>query len=293
MLRRILTTVLLAALTVTTALTAGTAMASATSAGRGHHGHGHHGHGHGGHGRRVLDVMTFNIHHAAGTDEVLSLERIASVIKKSGADVIGLQEVDNHYSERSDWADEAVELAKLTGFSVAFGANIDDAPPAGSTDRIQYGTAILSRYPIVASENTPLYRSADEEQRGLLHAAIDVHGKRFDFYNTHLAASSAADRQQQSEEIIDLIGDADPAVLTGDLNAEPDDPELKPLTTRYTDSWLAAGKGDGLTYPSEAPAKQIDFIFGTDAVKPVRTRVVDSTPEASDHLPVTSRVLLG
>ncbi|SDT30876.1 endonuclease/exonuclease/phosphatase family protein [Microlunatus soli] len=274
--RRILSTVLLTALTVTTALSAASPTADASTG-----------------PSRVVDVMTFNIHHAAGTDDVLSLDRIASVITSSGADIIGLQEVDNHYSERSEWTDEAAELAERTGFHVVFGANIDNDPPAGSTDRIQYGTAILSRYPIVASDNTHLFRSPDQEQRGLLHATIDVRGRQLDFYNTHLSASSQLDRQQQAEQIVDLIGSDDPAILTGDLNAEPDDPELKPLTTAYIDSWTAAGKGDGWTHPSEAPTKRIDFILGTDAVNPVRTRVLDNTPEASDHLPVISRIVLG
>lgn len=291
MLRRILTTVLLTALAVTTALTSASALPSAAASEPGHCDD--HGRVDQGKGRRVVDVMTFNIHHAAGTDEVLSLDRIASVVTSSGADIVGLQEVDNHYSARSVWADQAAELGRLTGFHVAFGANIDNLPPAGSSDRIQYGTAVLSRFPIVAAENTHLYRSPDQEQRGLLHATIDVRGTKLDFFNTHLSASSQVDRQQQSEQIIDLIGDADPAILTGDLNAEPDDPELKPLTSALTDSWLFAGTGDGLTHPSEAPIKRIDFILGTDRVKPVRTRVIGSTPAASDHLPVISRIVLG
>lgn len=62
---------------------------------------------------RVVDVMTFNIHHAQGTDGVLDLQRIADVIEASGADVVGLQEVDRHYSARSDWVDQAAALAEL------------------------------------------------------------------------------------------------------------------------------------------------------------------------------------
>ncbi|MDN5727756.1 MAG: metal-dependent hydrolase, partial [Propionibacteriales bacterium] len=42
---------------------------------------------------RELRVMSYNMHHAAGTDGVLSLERIAGEITTAGAEVIGLQEV--------------------------------------------------------------------------------------------------------------------------------------------------------------------------------------------------------
>ncbi|WP_432103848.1 endonuclease/exonuclease/phosphatase family protein [Streptomyces sp. bgisy091] len=138
-------------------------------------------------GPRVLDVMSFNIHHAQGTDEVLDLDRIARVVRGSGADVVGLQEVDNHYSARSEWADQAAELAERLGWHVVFGANIDNPPPAGSDHRVQYGTAILSRFPITASESTWLFKSPDQEQRGLLHATIDVHGRKVEFNTVALA----------------------------------------------------------------------------------------------------------
>jgi endonuclease/exonuclease/phosphatase (EEP) superfamily protein YafD len=50
---------------------------------------------------RPLRVLTYNIHHGVGEDGVLDLERIARVIADSGADVIGLQEVDRHWSART------------------------------------------------------------------------------------------------------------------------------------------------------------------------------------------------
>ncbi|WP_326571525.1 endonuclease/exonuclease/phosphatase family protein [Actinacidiphila glaucinigra] len=247
-----------------------------------------------GRGARVLDVMTFNIHHAQGTDDVLDVPRIADVVRRSGADVVGLQEVDNHYSARSDWADQAADLAKLLGYHVVFGANIDNAPPAGSDHRIQYGTAILSRYPITASDNTWLYKSPGQEQRGLLHATLNVRGKAVQFYCTHLAASSQTDRLQQTPQIVDLIGDREPAVLVGDFNALPTAPESQPLQSRYTDAWARSlhGRGDGATYPAEAPTERIDAIYTTGDVKPLVTRVVQADPTASDHLPLISKVLV-
>ncbi|MET9879812.1 endonuclease/exonuclease/phosphatase family protein [Actinacidiphila glaucinigra] len=56
---------------------------------------------------------------------------------------------------------------------------------------------------------------------------------------THLAASSQTDRLQQTPQIVDLIGDKEPAVLVGDFNALPDAPESQPLQSRYTDAWAA------------------------------------------------------
>ena len=44
-----------------------------------------------------LKVMTFNIRHGKGMDERVNLERIAKVINKNSVDIIGLNEVDNHF----------------------------------------------------------------------------------------------------------------------------------------------------------------------------------------------------
>ncbi|MFL9657058.1 endonuclease/exonuclease/phosphatase family protein [Streptomyces sp. PB17] len=245
-------------------------------------------------GPRVLDVMTFNIHHAQGTDDVLDLRRVATVIRRSGADVVGLQEVDNHYSERSDWADQPAELAKLLGYHVVFGANIDNSPPAPGGHRVQYGTAILSRYPITASDNTWLYKSPGQEQRGLLHATLDVHGKKVEFYNTHLAAGSQVDRLRQTAQVVDLIGTTKPGILVGDFNALPTAPESQPLQKAYTDAWAESlhARGDGATYPAQSPTERIDLIYATRKVTPLVTEVLKDDPTASDHRPLLSKVLV-
>lgn len=56
-------------------------------------------------------VMSYNIHHGRGLDGKIDLERIANVIKKEGADIVTLQEVDKGV-ERSDRQDIAKELSR-------------------------------------------------------------------------------------------------------------------------------------------------------------------------------------
>ncbi|MDQ3788793.1 MAG: endonuclease/exonuclease/phosphatase family protein, partial [Actinomycetota bacterium] len=126
---------------------------------------------------RPVTVLSFNIHHGAGEDGVYDLGRVADEIRRSGADVIGLQEVDRHYGARSQWADQPAELAELLGMHVVYAANLDLEPPAAGQPRRQYGTAILSRYPILESQNTLLPKGRPgEEQRGLLEAVVNVRG---------------------------------------------------------------------------------------------------------------------
>jgi endonuclease/exonuclease/phosphatase family metal-dependent hydrolase len=97
---------------------------------------------------REIDVATYNIHHAADVNEQLSLERIAAEIDATGAEVAGLQEVDRHWSARSEFVDQAQWLAKRVRMHVVYGANLDLDPPTAGAPRRQYGTAILSEFPI-------------------------------------------------------------------------------------------------------------------------------------------------
>lgn len=54
---------------------------------------------------RSVTVASYDIHHGVGVDDRLDLDRIAEQIRTSGADIIGLQEVDRHWSSRSDFVD--------------------------------------------------------------------------------------------------------------------------------------------------------------------------------------------
>ncbi|WP_139320514.1 endonuclease/exonuclease/phosphatase family protein [Saccharomonospora sp. CUA-673] len=242
--------------------------------------------------RSSLSVLSFNIHHGVGMDDELDLDRIARVIARSGADVAALQEVDRHHSERSEWRDQTRELAKRLGYHAVFGANIDRDPPEAGKPRVQYGTAILSRYPIVQWSNTYLERSPDQEQRGLLHAQLNLCGERVNVYNTHLAASSQPDRAAQAQQISELVDQTRPAVVAGDMNALPDAPELAPLRETFTDVWPVAGKGPGATFPADEPDRRIDYIYTGDDVTPTFAKVLATEPEASDHRPLLAHLTL-
>ena len=238
----------------------------------------------GSHRRRRLRVMTFNIHHGAGTDGVLDLERVARVIRHANPDVVGLQEVDRHWDERSDHVDQPRWLAKRLGYRYAFGANLDEDPARPGEPRRQYGTALLTRFRILSWRNSPLPRFADGEPRGLLQVRT-----RFGlFCSTHLQHDNAEERRAQAEAVVRLLSEregaaAEPTVVVGDLNAVPDAPELAPLLEAYPDSWEQAGDGDGFTYPAEAPDRRIDYVLADPRTRAVRTRVVST--DASDHLP--------
>ncbi|MEV6109921.1 endonuclease/exonuclease/phosphatase family protein [Streptomyces sp. NPDC051940] len=236
-----------------------------------------------------LRVLSYNIHHGAGPDDVLDLRHVMKVVAGSRADVVALQEVDNHWSARSAFADQTRWLAKELGMHAVYGANLDLDPLEPGQERRQYGTAILSRYPIQEWSNTLLPRFGTHEQRGLLVADLSVEGVPVRVANTHLQHDDALERQAQAARIVELLGSGpERTFLTGDLNATPDAPEIGTLTDVFADTWAVAGAGDGYTYPVEAPHARIDYVLASPdaAVRDVRVLAAD----ASDHLPYLAEV---
>lgn len=240
-----------------------------------------------GQGKEVsTTVMSYNIHHGVGLDEQLSLQRIADVIRNSGAEIVGLQEVDRYYGERSDFQDQAKELAGLLGYHYAYGANLDLEPEEGQTNNRQYGTAIVSKYPILRSENV-LLSSFGKEQRGVLHAVVNLKGIHVDVYNTHLGLDVAS-RTAQAQEIIDLAASASegPVLLMGDFNAEPDSSEFQLLLDSGLFVNSFQGIDDAYTFPVINPSATIDYILTSPTVQHSNQRVIHT--EASDHLPIAA-----
>ena len=240
---------------------------------------------------RAVRVMSYNIHHAQGVDDRLDLERIAAEIRDSGADVVGLQEVDRHWGQRSDFVDQAGELARLLHMHVVYGANLDLDPLDPGQPRRQYGTAILSDAPIHEWRNTLLPRTGNLEQRGLLEALVTVRGVPVRVFTTHLQHNSQAERIAQIAAVREVIGaPRESVVLTGDLNARPDTPEIAAITEDLVDAWAEAGVGNGYTLSAENPYARIDYVLHSGDVV-ARTAAVLST-DGSDHLPVVADLAL-
>jgi endonuclease/exonuclease/phosphatase family metal-dependent hydrolase len=243
--------------------------------------------GPGGPGRpsRPVRVATFNIHHGAGLDGIVDLERIASLIEAQGPDVIGLQEVDRHFGERSSFVDQATWLAERLDMHVVFGANLDFEPLTPGAPRRQYGTALLTPLRIRESANTLLPRPEGGEQRGLLEALVTVRGIPVRVFTTHLQNDSQVERLAQVDAIrarLATVGES--VVLLGDLNATPASPEVAAITEDLADAWATAGEGDGFTFDAATPHARIDYVLSSPDVV-ARTAAVVAT-DASDHLPV-------
>lgn len=246
-------------------------------------------------GRTVeLRLMSFNIAHGMG-----DLDRTAQVIEASGADVVGLQEVDRAWGARSDFADQTKELAEQLDMHAFFGPIYSYDPLEDGLPRQEYGLAYLSRYPIIDANNHELTRLPTTEPDpepvmlpGFPHVRVNVHGVHVDVYNTHLDfRGDPWIREMQVDDTLAITGtEPTRSVLMGDLNAEPGDPELTPLFEVYDDAWSLAGDGAGLTFPADDPEKRIDYVLTSPDIEVTNAEVLDT--DASDHLPVVADVVI-
>lgn len=237
-----------------------------------------------------LRVMCYNI--ATGHGDI---DGIVEVISRHDPDIVALQEVDVYWGERSGWIDQAEYLAEALGMHAYFGEIYRFEPLNGGPDEPRrYGLAYLSKVPFVYHKNHILTRLSTQTGEpelavlpGFPEVAIDLHGRRIHFFNTHLDfRPDPVVRIRQVAGMMAIMAEVDgPHFLIGDLNALPDAPELKPLFSTLQDAWT--GQGDpGYTFPAIAPDRRIDYILHSKHFS-VREVFVYAT-EASDHQPVVA-----
>src|SRR5688500_11297130 len=104
-----------------------------------------------------LRVMTYNIQY--GNE---GLDSVIATIRAENPDIVGLQEVDVHWMERSRFVDQAALLAKSLGMEFRF-APIYRIPNAdASKPPREFGVGLLSRYPIVSFRNHEIMRHSTQ-----------------------------------------------------------------------------------------------------------------------------------
>ena len=241
---------------------------------------------------------------------------IEATVRAVDADIWALQEV---------WEDgernQARELAAALGYEHSvFFANLE-------RDGVRAGNAVVSRWPIREHGVRVLPRSAgdarDDEGEERIAVLADLAGPRgpIQVYCAHLSwrDDHSAVRQAQVAEICRFVREhrprTFPAVLCGDLNAEPASDEVRMLTgeravpvpgVMFRDAWLAAGNDDpGATASNANPFyaglldrdRRIDFVLvGTPKLGGVghvlEARIAGASPVegmwSSDHLAVVA-----
>jgi endonuclease/exonuclease/phosphatase family metal-dependent hydrolase len=247
-----------------------------------------------------LRLMTFNIAHGRGLAPVqgltstrkirVNLRGIARLIHNHAPDVVALQEVD----ECSRWAGNFDHLEYLrlhSGYAHAvFGIN----NRRKGLLNLSYGNAVLSRHPIVESENV-VFGSRRIGEKGFLFVELDVAGHRVPIVNLHLHYRSKEHRFVQTDRLLAWMRDkqrqhhgrwAIPPIVCGDLNnpGHRSDATAALLShlSDYCDYTLHPRTGR--TFPSPLPSRLLDFAFMPEGCRDAKSEILRSF--LSDHRPV-------
>ncbi len=228
-----------------------------------------------------MKIMTYNVQHCRNfMSGIINYNEVARVIKESGADVVGLNEIRGE-GVWDGYEAQTEKLAELTGFPYYYFAKAIDV--GGEVN--PYGNAILSKFPINSVEKImipdPLPGETDIfETRCFIRADI----KGLTVLISHFGLSLPEQRNAVNTAL-SLINDN--CVLMGDFNVKPDDELLTPIRERLKDSETLM-EGNTLTYPSIKPLDKIDYIFHSSSVKLKSAKVIDTW--VSDHRPIIVEV---
>ncbi|NQE50695.1 endonuclease/exonuclease/phosphatase family protein [Herbaspirillum rubrisubalbicans] len=223
-----------------------------------------------------LKVATYNIHGARGTDGLFSPGRIARVLQEIDADILALQEVPLGGASQ---VDVLALLREATGLFAVEG------PTLQSPTR-RYGNAVLSRYPVLATQNIDL-SFGSREPRGALDADIDCHGHMLRVIATHLGLKPAERRAQIKRLLQAFDTDQAPVILMGDVNEW----FMWGRALRWLVSHFEAAPAPR-TFPSRWPLFALDRIWISPRQRLLQVHVHRSplARVASDHLPLVAHI---
>jgi len=275
-----------------------------------------------------MKLVTWNTQWCCGNDGIVSPRRIVDGARAlADFDVLCLQEIAVNYPrlEGNAGQDQPALLRELLpGYQLFFGAAVDEWTDVG---RQQFGNVIATRLPVVQVQHYPLPYPADGgvpsmprmvtvvTVRDPALGAIRVMATHLEFYSKRQRIAQALALRDLHRQLATHVAappepsddgspfqgkvHTDRAILCGDFNLEPHEPEYAAITEpgaagQLWDSWrLLHGETPhqptfrlhDRRYGPDPIA--CDFVFVSDALKDkVRRIAIDGETQASDHQPV-------
>ncbi len=232
-----------------------------------------------------MKIMTFNTQHCQNfRTGKIDFSAMAEVIKKCGADIVGLNEMRS-LGEDPGYTDQTAELSRLTGIENYYFAKAIDV-----SGQNPYGNALLSKFRILSAENimipdpVPKPENTLYETRCILKARLEG---GLTVLVTHFGLNG--DEQENAVSAVLKNLESERCILTGDFNVTPESPLLAPIREKMTDV-SSLFKAPLLSFPSDKPRIKIDYIFVTPDIKVTGADIPEII--ASDHRPHTASVEL-
>ncbi|HEY9431875.1 MAG TPA: endonuclease/exonuclease/phosphatase family protein [Blastocatellia bacterium] len=230
-------------------------------------------------------IVTYNVHKCVGVDRRLNPARIVSVLKEINADIIALQEV-HCVQGRGSQSDQAHFIAHELGFNYCMGHN-------RKLKEGIYGNLVLSRFPLLESENHDISVTG-REKRGCLRVDVGM-GKenRLHIYNVHLGTSFIERRHQArkliSESILSNSKRPGPRVMLGDFNEWTRGLATRLLNEHFQSGDIRLHLKRSRSYPGMLPIMHLDHIYFSDEALELEYAELYRSRTAllaSDHLPI-------
>ncbi len=225
----------------------------------------------------VYTMGSWNVHNLGQGTRV---EQAAALLRELDLDVVGIQEIDNG-TVRAGGRNLTRLLCEAAGYPYWYFSQ------ATGYDGGAYGTAILSKYPILASQTIPLEVAAGNERRSMGYVLILTPSGAAHVFNTHLCPS------QMCYKSVNLMSfryeltrtGLSQYVVSGDFNVSPG--SMSPLVPFVSFANVTANTfGDG-TVP-----KILDNILYA-GVQVYDVSIADTVESGlSDHRLVSATVLI-
>ena len=260
-------------------------------------------------GPQALRVLSYNIRCGSceRADDPNHWSRrkflVAEVMENSGADLIGLQEVEPF---------QLKDLLALLGGYEGYGLGRDDGAQKGEMNAV-----LVRRSSFTIESRKTLWLSPTPQQVGkgwdamlnrtltLLQLRSRMTGQPLNFLNTHFDHMGVQARDQSAALIastLRTLAPGVPVVLTGDFNARSDFPGYRTLTAQLDDAELVSGtppQGGSMSFNGFGtdlqPGNKIDYVFVSRGQQVLSHRIVTDRPAGlypSDHFPVAVELLL-
>lgn len=239
-----------------------------------------------------MKVLTFNVWNYAPHWQHRR-KTIADIIIAHQPDVVCLQETRHDFRYEGGMG-QGEQLAAITGYFATSHVAQVYVPMLRVDEAL---TVLTHRAPLqsfVRALRQYPHRRQDENRRICLGVRIESAGVEVDVYNTHFSLDPIV-ALRHAEDVVAFVeqqSNGRPAIVTGDLNVEPDSSVLTILTGGpepfFLDCWVALHPEEpGYTYASHHPVRRIDYVLarnvtGVASIGLVGTEAVDGV-YPSDH----------
>jgi endonuclease/exonuclease/phosphatase family metal-dependent hydrolase len=222
-------------------------------------------------GRTSLRAMTFNTQQSNDDFGEKSVEAQLALIRQISPDILALQESDSTRISLNN-NDYVRYFAEKLGYYSYYG------PTTGTGT---FGTAILSKYPLLNTRSVFIF--SDKDETGVAEAEIEVNGLRFTIYNVHPDSSDLA-MLVFAHTLVERAADKAFIIALGDYNLRDYEEAYQYIDSHLTNSWTSV-------YPSEisddgvdmSGDNRIDHIFISHNLQAVEPTYILPPESATDH----------